>query len=70
MENLTHIYLAFNQDCDRAPQATTPTATPIPSAWAAPITQTDHPSASTYPTSTVQDADVDFEAYSYPSFYL
>jgi len=68
MEDLAYIYLAYNQERDRAPQATIPTSTP--STWAAPITYSAQSSTSAQAASTVQEPDVEFEDYSYPSFYL
>lgn len=71
MENFAHLYLAFNQDCDRAIEPIAPQASLIPSSWAAPIEE--FPKSTLRASSeapTTQDADADFDTYAYPSFYL
>ncbi|MDX2232736.1 MAG: hypothetical protein NW220_24105 [Leptolyngbyaceae cyanobacterium bins.349] len=72
MQDFAYLYLAFDHDCDREVQGATPESTVVSSNWAAPIEYGSRSGGSTVHAdgSTIQDPEVDFETYSYPSFYL
>lgn len=73
MEDLTYIYLAFNEEVERSDASSSHPADSFPNAWAPPIVSDSSASgqprlAETAPT--MQEPDVDFDTHSYPSFYL
>lgn len=71
MEDLAYIYLALNEEVERA-QSSDSAPTPILSAWA-PSLPGDRPHLTldqTQETPTIQEPDMDYECHAYPSFYL